>query len=225
MTPEDRHAASAAELMERRGAERSGIAFLVYRDAAGSQRIMPLDPARPRLTLGRSRESDLSLAWDAEVSRVHAELEIVGGEWALVDDGLSQNGTFVNGSRLRGRRRLHDGDELRLGRTVVIFRVPPRGDTASTEVPDQMRQVSLTETQRKVLVALCRPYGRGEKFATPATNQQIAAELFLSVDAIKGHLRALFTKFAIDDLPPNRKRARLAELALESGIVGDWDLA
>ena len=37
---------------------------------------------------------------------MHAALERVGDAWALIDDGLSHNGTWVNGERLIGRRRL-----------------------------------------------------------------------------------------------------------------------
>ncbi len=80
--------------------------------------------------------------------------------------------------------------------------------------------LQLTETQRKVLEALCRPSAGGNHFAPPATNQEIADELFLSVDAIKAHLRVLFRKFGIEDLPHNQKRARLAELAAERGFTG-----
>ena len=36
-----------------------------------------------------------------------------------MDDGLSRNGTFVNGERLSGRRRLTDGDTLRFGGTTA----------------------------------------------------------------------------------------------------------
>ena len=69
-----------------------------------------------RLTIGRGEGVDLALDWDERVSRVHAELERVGETWALADDGLSRNGSYVNGKRVRGRRRLEEGDELRLGR-------------------------------------------------------------------------------------------------------------
>jgi DNA-binding NarL/FixJ family response regulator len=75
-----------------------------------------------------------------------------------------------------------------------------------------------------VLVALCRPFKESSGYATPATNQQIADELFLSIDAIKTHLRALFAKFGIEDLPQNQKRIRLVELALKSGVVTPRDL-
>ncbi|MGZ4328734.1 MAG: hypothetical protein ACXVXL_11985, partial [Solirubrobacteraceae bacterium] len=36
-----------------------------------------------------------------------------------------------------------------------------------------------------MLVALCRPYRDGGRLATPASNAQIAAELFVSVDAVR----------------------------------------
>ena len=56
------------------------------------------------------------------------------------------------------------------------------------------------------------------------TNQRIASELVLSLDAVKGHLRALFAKFGLEDQPQNRKRARLAECALELGLVRRGEL-
>jgi DNA-binding NarL/FixJ family response regulator len=83
--------------------------------------------------------------------------------------------------------------------------------------------VQLTDTQRRVLVALCRPYRDGD-FTTPATNQQIADELYLSVEAVKMHLRTLFGKFALGDLPQNQKRVRLAEAALQDGVVSRREL-
>jgi hypothetical protein len=84
------------------------------------------------------------------------------------------------------------------------------------EPPNDVR---LTDTQLGILAALCRPIAAGNGYATPATNQEIADEVFLSVDAVKGHLRALYRKFGIEDLPHNQKRARLVELAIEGGYV------
>jgi hypothetical protein len=81
--------------------------------------------------------------------------------------------------------------------------------------------MQLTETQHRILVALCRPAGDGRGFAPPATNQQIADEVFLSVDAVKAHLRTLYRKFGIEDLPHNQKRARLVELVVEGGYLGE----
>ncbi|HEY2054408.1 MAG TPA: hypothetical protein VGH14_10780 [Solirubrobacterales bacterium] len=84
---------------------------------------------------------------------------------------------------------------------------------------DPPSDIRLTDTQLGILAALCRPIAAGNSYATPATNQEIAAEVFLSVDAVKGHLRTLYRKFGIEDLPHNQKRARLVELAIEGGYV------
>ena len=73
-------------------------------------------------------DNDVPLAWDEEVSRLHAELEHIKGEWALVDDGLSRNGSYLNGERIKGRHRLRDGDRLCFGRTVVLYRAPTADD-------------------------------------------------------------------------------------------------
>jgi len=62
-------------------------------------------------------------------------------------------------------------------------------------------------------------------YATPATNRDIAEEVFLSVDAVKTHLRTLFGKFGVEDLPQNQKRVKLVEFALQSGTVTPRDLS
>jgi DNA-binding CsgD family transcriptional regulator len=77
----------------------------------------------------------------------------------------------------------------------------------------------LTDTQRAILVALCRSRAGGNRYATPATNQEIAGEVFLSVDAVKAHLRALYRKFGVEPLAHNQKRARLVELVMEGGLI------
>ncbi len=41
-----------------------------------------------------------------------------GGHWTVEDDGLSRNGTFVNGTRLSSRVRLRDRDKIMLGGTI-----------------------------------------------------------------------------------------------------------
>lgn len=200
--------------------------FLRFADETGVQQELMLTPDVQRITIGRSSQADLTLSWDAEVSRLHAAVEYLGAQWTIIDDGLSRNGTFVNGERLVGRRRLAPGDRIRMGSSMVSFHdfggVADDATRTSTGSFPTLR--SLTETQRSVLIALCRPYKNNAGFATPASNQQIADELFLSVDAIKTHLRTLFSKFGVEDLPQNQKRVRLAALALQSGIIADREL-
>jgi hypothetical protein len=217
--------ASPIEVKRRLDAERAGTPFLLYRDGDGAEQILALETQQAPISVGRAPETALTLDWDDEVSRLHAELEVSGGQWMLVDDGLSRNGSFVNGERLAGRRRLRDGDALRFGETLVTFRAPLQGASHATAVAaDMASAASLTESQKRVLVALCRPFKHDDGFAAPATNQQIAAELFLSVDAVKGHLRTLFAKFGVDELPQMQKRLRLVERAFQTGIVSERDL-
>ncbi|MEA2151142.1 MAG: hypothetical protein QOD69_2972 [Solirubrobacteraceae bacterium] len=218
------HAATPAELRERIEAEREGVPFLVLRDGDGAQRLFVLDPAIERVAIGRSAGNDISLEWDTEVSRLHAELERLGDEWTAADDGLSRNGSFVNGQRISGRHRLRDGDVLRVGRTQIAYRVPDASVSSPTAVAGSRAELpTLSATQRSVLAALCRPY-KDTELATPATNQQIADELYLSVDAVKAHLRTLFGYFGVEHLPQNQKRSYLAMRALQDGVVSRRDL-
>ena len=46
----------------------------------------------------------------------------------------------------------------------------------------------------------------------------------LSVDAVKSHLRVLFQRFGVEELPQNRKRAALVARALRSGAVSPREL-
>jgi hypothetical protein len=218
------HARSAVELKSIIESERHGAPFLLWRGADGVQVIFDLT-GHERATIGRRASNTIALADDGEISRTHAELELVGGDWTVADDGLSRNGTFVNNQRITQRKRLGDGDLIRLGRTVIEFRCPSEGSTAVTSSGSFLPIVeNLTETQRKILVALCRPYKAGGRHATPASNNQIAAEVFLGVDAVKNHLRLLFQRFGIADLPQNQKRARLVECAFQWGLVSERDL-
>jgi pSer/pThr/pTyr-binding forkhead associated (FHA) protein len=216
---------TATELKAQLESERAGIPFLLYQDGEGRQQILTLSDELERITVGRDPSADIWIDWDSEVSRVHAELSRIGHDWTISDDGLSRNGTHLNGERVVGRRRLQDRDVVRFGHTTAVFRAPLNADFTVTEVASHvLDRASLSEAQRRVLLALCRPFKEARGYVTPATNQEIAAELFLSVDAVKTHLRALFGKFGIEQLPQNQKRVRLVELALKSGVITPRDL-
>ena len=83
----------------------------------------------------------------------------------------------------------------------------------------------LTEGERRVLLALCRPLAAPGGSAIPAGNREIAEELHITPDGVKTHIRALFAKLGIADLPQYRKRTELARRALESGLITQRDLA
>jgi pSer/pThr/pTyr-binding forkhead associated (FHA) protein len=224
-SPLDAHVATPQDLKERIAAERRGTPFLVFRNADDLQVIVDLLPEGERLTIGRRPSNDIVLDWDSEISRVHAALELIGEDWTVVDDGLSHNGTYLNGHRVTSRQRLKDGDVLSVGTVTIAYRAPGGESVSRPTVTALGPHVGelLTPAQRRVLVALCRPF-KDATYATPATNQQIADELVVSVDAVKSTLRALFEVFGVDALPQNQKRASLALQALRTGVITRRDL-
>src|ERR1700733_9804552 len=122
------------ELQEMMGAERRAVPFLFLRDGDGEQVIVSLEAER--MVLGRAPGSDLEIPWDPRVSGVHAYLERRGSRWVIEDDGMSRNGTFVEGERVHGQRTLRDGDVIQVGETRLGFRDPDADlDTRAHVVP------------------------------------------------------------------------------------------
>ena len=71
-------------------------------------------------TIGRGDDNVVVLTGDDYASGRHARVESgLDGTW-VVDLG-STNGTYVNGERLEGRRRLHEGDLVQVGDTELRF--------------------------------------------------------------------------------------------------------
>lgn len=197
---------------------------LQFADENGRIREHLLDPAE-RVVIGRSPDATIPLLTDSSVSRLHAMIEWMDTAWTVVDDGMSRNGTFVNGERITGRRPLHHGDKIRIGECVLTFNDAARSGGSTTSVAGEIpTRGSLTDAQLKVLIALCRPYKGGSAYTSPASNQQIADELYLSIETVKTHLRTLFAKFGLDQTVHHNKRARLVERAMLSGVVTDRDL-
>lgn len=72
------------------------------------------------LTVGRSAGNDIELRGDGFASASHARFEQRSdGVW--LEDTGSTNGTFVNGVRLNGARKLASGDVVRVGETDLRY--------------------------------------------------------------------------------------------------------
>ena len=84
---------------------------------------------------------------------------------------------------------------------------PPSGDA------EPLRE-SLSDSEKRILRYL----------PTHLSAPEIAGELYLSVDAVKAHLRTLFGFFGVEHLPQNQKRSYLAMRALQDGVVARRDL-
>lgn len=174
-----------------------------------------------RVTVGRGANNEVAVPADPELSRVHAVIEPLGEGWCVRDVG-SSNGTFVNGERIWSARPLRNGDEIRAGRTRLLYQGASVAEdetitrTASPPPP-------LTKRERDVLVALCRPVLSADLFTEPASIHQIAIELVVSEAAVKQHLVRLYDKFGVYD-SGERRRVRLANEAVRRGAVTLADL-
>lgn len=219
--PHEPHGSTAAELGRFNAARRSRGPLLTWRRNDGELEIHPLDEGAVH-TIGRHPEASVCLYWDSRVSKLHAQLERVGGEWLLRDDGLSKNGTRLNGQVVTERRRLADGDRIRLGGCLIAFhageddlRIPPTMEDRGGDQPPEF-----SGFDRQILVELCRTFV-AHGLPTPVSNPEIAAALHLSLSTIKTHMGAMYTACGLTSTKD--KRAELMRLVVGEGIVSPRD--
>jgi len=81
--------------------------------------------------LGRNHDATAFID-SGGVSRRHARITVAGGEATLEDLG-SKNGTRLRGERIAATTSLADGDEIRLGPVLLIFRRYSVGGTTRSE--------------------------------------------------------------------------------------------
>src|ERR1700694_286392 len=137
----------AAEL-EQITTRHGGLPLLLYEDESGAQRVVVLESNRGA-TIGRGEVAGVGLWGGPGVSLLHAQAIRLGTQWLIADDGVSRNGTFVNGERLNGRRRLRHGDAIRVGRTTLAFhdaRAPRRDATTISDAPSAAGTITLLFT-------------------------------------------------------------------------------
>jgi pSer/pThr/pTyr-binding forkhead associated (FHA) protein len=81
---------------------------------------------KPIMTLGRIPSNDITLS-NPTISRQHATIKLEGAIFRIYDLG-SSNGTFVNDEQVREPIALQDGDIVRLGDTMLVFKIIPLQD-------------------------------------------------------------------------------------------------
>ena len=162
--------------------------------------------------IGRWEEAEVVLP-DREVSRKHAQIRQDGTAYIVVDLD-SRNGTFINGMRLQGARKLRDGDEILIApryqfrfvdneATAAVYR-QPRGiridpTARMVEVAGKPLASALAPTQFALLELLMSDYGRVfsrdeiAKACYGADNTQVSDQ------AIDGIVRRLRTRLAEAD--------------------------
>jgi hypothetical protein len=174
-----------------------------------------------KIDIGYHAECEIVIDWDPAVSRAHAELKRAGADW-YVDNLDRTNGTLVNGEGFEGaeERLLVNGDRIRVGDTVLIFRQPGIGP-AREPVPavGLKKPPDLTGSQVAVLRALAAPLLGADPLIAPASNNEIADVLERDLETVKGHLTSLYRAFGLTDAPAGEKRRRLAWQAIDVGLV------
>lgn len=174
-----------------------------------------------RVTVGKASTNIVSLEHDSTVSRLHAVLENLGFAWSVRDVG-SRNGTYLNGEKISAERVLRSGDELRVGKSRLIFWEAKEGDEttageATISATPAETPPPLTRRELEVLVVLCRPLVSDDPFPAAASVRRMAQELFVTEAAIKQHLQNLYDKFGIP--AEGERRVRLANEAIGRGAV------
>lgn len=84
---------------------------------SGSGRGNTYDLPEGEVVIGRDPSCFVSLD-DGKVSSQHLRLSHANGTWFALDLG-STNGSYLNGQKIVGQRELSNGDEIRIGDTVL----------------------------------------------------------------------------------------------------------
>ncbi|MCZ7586729.1 MAG: FHA domain-containing protein [Deltaproteobacteria bacterium] len=108
---------------------------LVSSDDLGRRIVLPI--RKIRTVIGREADCDIVLT-DENVSRNHAKVYMVEGRIEIKDLD-SRNGTFVNGKRLDGLKRLSPGDDIVIGSNQ--FRIEEASEPESAPEMTDFRTV------------------------------------------------------------------------------------
>jgi DNA-binding NtrC family response regulator len=153
-----------------------------------------LDPGTIRLGRGVPVR-EICLANDGQASREHAAISVQPGQPPRVRDLCSSNGTFVNGAQLGKDREvpLRDGDLLRVGSTLLLFRLEPDALHGAADEPVKgllgqspaMRQ--LRRELRLVGPSLATVLLLGES----GTGKEVTAQALHALSGVKGPMVAV----------------------------------
>ncbi len=93
-------------------------------ESGGKSRMVEI-PENSVLSLGRLESSDIVLN-DMAVSRRHATIFSNGGE-CFIEDNASTAGTWINGEKILGRRKISNSDKIKIGSFEITVSMPERG--------------------------------------------------------------------------------------------------
>ena len=122
-----------------------GTLVLVIDGEIQPDAVYPLSSTE-EIVIGRDSSCDISLDFDANISRLHATIEPLKPDgWQIVDHN-SANGTYINGERLQGKQVLHPGDRLMFSQGGPEFIFEYRVPLAIATEESQLEVVSSRQT-------------------------------------------------------------------------------
>lgn len=98
-------------------AGRPACLVVIHGDNIGNK--FDLLPGAPAIAIGRARSNEICVD-HRSVSRRHVEM-VVDDKGVKLTDLRSTNGTLVNDQRVNGSVYLHDGDRIKVGKSVLKF--------------------------------------------------------------------------------------------------------
>ena len=138
--------------------------------------------------IGRSARNDLPIDQES-VSRHHARLTFDGTDY-WVQDLNSTNGTYVNDDLVR-EQRLHDGDQIHVGRSILKFMT---GENVELQYHEEIYRLmtvdGLTQVYNRRFFneALEREYNRSNRYQRALSLIVFDIDFFKKVNDTHGHL-------------------------------------
>lgn len=173
-------------------------ASLLLRDPVGEGSRLSI--TGDTLLIGRNDDNDLVLR-SPRVSRYHARIFWKDAEYRL-EDLASTNGTWHNGARVTQSAPLKHGDTVQVGDVVLVYEVEG-AQTLNMTTPAAKRPDSLTRRETEVLDLIARGL----------SNQEIAADLVLSVRTVERHVSSIYAKIGA------KNRAEATRYALRRPVT------
>ena len=130
----------------------SELLRVVSGSASGTE--VPLDG---EFIVGRGETGPGRLGDDTEISRRHARFGRDAEGHLIVEDLGSTNGTYINGRPVTSPTVLVDGDEIKLGQTVLRFEDGGRTEVRSTVAEPQATVVGRATAQQSSPAPPARP--------------------------------------------------------------------
>jgi pSer/pThr/pTyr-binding forkhead associated (FHA) protein len=170
------------------------ITLVFGRDILGSYEI-----DKEKMIVGRSDDCDIAID-NLAVSRHHAILEKKEGTFTISDLD-SNNGTFVNGQLINGATMLNFGDEIGIGKHVLVFDSHARKAKSLQHLPPAGARPDMDSAER------------GTMFVEPETMEKIQKKV---TAARKAHL--------VPKGDPNAKPFQLEKSDIVFGKSPDSDI-